>query len=134
MITLRELFKVTWSINRLELGVRNGDLLLLHRIWIGKDCNREHLPPGLVGVWSKGGITLCDRPINAHGLPKRGGEPESGWGLKERSVPKEILDAEVWVLGMRSDRSDGAYTVSADIILTEMEVELLKADLAKEDQ
>ena len=132
MITLRALFKTTCSITRLEIDARAADLHLLHKFWIGANCNREHLPHGMLRDWSSNKITLCDHPINVHGQSKRGGDIEIAWGLKNGSVPKEILDAEVWMLGMRSERSDGAYTVWADIILTEMEVEMLKTILGKE--
>lgn len=132
MITLRELFDVTWSITRVELTARSsGDLSLLHQFWLGDQCDREHLPPGLVHDWAKDAITLSPRKINEHGEPGRGG-PEIGWGLKKRSIPDELLDAEIVHLRMQC-RDGITYTVSADIIMQELQIEMLKKEIEKHD-
>lgn len=128
MITLRELFGVTWTITRVELTARNdGDLRLLHQFWIGDHCDRDHLPPGMVSEWTHDRLTLSDRKINEHGEPGRGG-PEIGWGLKKKAIPDELLDAEIIHMGMTC-RDCITYEVRADILLPALHIELIRKEL-----
>ncbi len=128
MITLRELFGVTWTITRVELRARNdGDLRLLHQFWIGDRCDRDHLPPGMVSEWTHDRLTLSDRKINEHGEPGRGG-PEIGWGLKKKAIPDELLDAEIIHMGMTC-RDCITYEVRADILLPALHNELIRKEL-----
>lgn len=128
MITLRELFGVTWTITRVELTARNdGDLRLLHQFWIGDRCDRDHLPPGMVSKWTHDQLTLSGRKINEHGEPGRGG-PEIGWGLKKNAIPDELLDAEIIHMGMTC-RNGITYEVRADILLPALHIELIRKEL-----
>lgn len=127
MITLRELFDVTWSITRVELTARNAELNLINQFWIGDRCDRDHLPPGMVQDWTHDRLTLSGRKINQHGEPGRGG-PEIGWGLKKNAIPDELLDAEIVHMGMNT-RDGITYAVHADIILTALQCEMAKKEL-----
>ena len=127
MITLRELFKVMHTITRVEIAARAENTVLLHSFWIGKGCDRAHLPKGMVPEWSKGRLSLSSRRINEHGKANKRGLPEIGWGLERGSIPDELLDAEITHLGGRC--ADGIeYKLSIDVILPEIIVEVLKGD------
>ena len=127
-MTLRDLFDVTWTITRVELTARDAEQRFLHEFWIGEDCDREHLPPGMIREWEKDRLTLCARKINAHGEEIRGRQPEMGWGLKNKAIPDELLDAEIVHLGMRCANGI-TYSVDAHILLTELQCEMLKKEL-----
>ena len=129
MITLRDLFDVTWTITRLELAVRDEQLRLLYRAMIGKDCDRDHISTKTLTLygWTKGTLVLSNRKINAHGDASRRG-PEMGWGYKDGSVPDQLLDAEITHLGMQC--ADGiTYTVYADVAVPAMTAEIIKTQL-----
>lgn len=124
MITLIDLFDVTPTITRIEIGARNGTGKLLHVFMYGKDCNREHLPKGYVPMWSKGMISLSDAKINVHNDRKANGQPEMGWGFNTRSIPKELMDARITHLHMHC--KDGVeYDVSCYICIPELTVDVL---------
>lgn len=127
-MTLRDLFDVTWTITRVELTARGADQHFLHQFWIGENCDREHLPPGMIREWEKDRLTLAPRKINVHGETGGKSLPEIGWGLKNKTIPKELLDAEIVHLGMRCANGI-TYTVYADIILSELQCEMLKKEL-----
>lgn len=125
MITIRELFKVTWSITKLKINVRNADGILLHQFCLGEKCSPADLPQRLWWDYQAGKLTASDTPINAHGKPTHHG-PESGWGLEKDVIPPEILDAEVTILHMNSH--DGIrYIVCVDIVMQELTLEMAKA-------
>ena len=125
MITIRELFNVTITINRVEVTVRDADTRLLHRFWFGRGCDREHLPKGLVHEWAQNRLSLSGAKINVHGERKRNGLPETGYGLKDGAIPDELLDAEVNCLHMRC-RNGIDYEIGVDVTLPALTVEMLK--------
>ena len=126
MITLRELFGVAHTITRVDITAKADGLRFLHRFWIGKNCDRGHLPKGMIQEWAKDRLSLSDRRINAHGKSNKKGLPEMGWGLEDGAIPDELLDAEIIHLGMHC--ANGIeYTVNIEVILPEMTVEMLKA-------
>lgn len=134
MITLRDLFNVTWTITRLELTVRDEQLRLLYRAMIGKDCDRDQIDSRTLMAygWTKGTLVLSDRKINAHGDASRSG-PEMGWGYKDKSIPDQLMDAEITHLGMHC--ADGIeYTVYADVAVPAMTAEIIKTQLEADDE
>lgn len=130
MITLRELFTVMWTITRVEVWARREDGQLLHRFWIGEDCDREHLPPGMISDWTHDKLTLAPRKINEHGELVRG-NIEMGWGFKKGTIPKEILDAEVTHLRVHNVGPHESKTVDIDVVMPEMHIEILKKELSE---
>ena len=129
MITLRDIFEVTPTVSRLEIVGRDADLKLLHKFWIGSNCDREHLPGGMLDDWTKGRLTLCDRTINVHGETGKGGYAEIGWGYKKGSVPHEILSAEIQWLSMGHVRAFDGMEVKVDIIMTPLAVEMCRTEM-----
>lgn len=125
MITIRELFKVTWSITKLRIAVRNADGILIHQFCLGEDCSPASLPQRLWWDYQAGKLTACNTPINSHNKPTRNG-PEMGWGLEKDVIPPEILDAEVTILHMTSHDMI-RYIVSVDIVMQELTLEMAKA-------
>lgn len=135
MITLRDLFKTTWTITRVELTVRDEQMKLLCNAWFGKDCDRDHISSQTLMAygWSKGTLILSDRKINVHGDADGRGQPAMGWGYKEGSIPKQLMDAEITHLGMHC--ADGIeYTVFADVILPAMTMEIIKTQQEADDE
>jgi len=128
MITLRELFKVNGTITRVEIQVRNDRGLLLHEFYLGEKCDPEELPPRPWRAWEQGKLTASGRPINSHGKPTRYG-PEQGWGLEEGAIPKELLDAEVCYLHMRSPDMI-RYHVTVQVYMQELTLEMVKAQFS----
>lgn len=129
-ITLRDIFDVAWTITRVEITARDPNLRLLHIFWIGEQCDRDHLPRGCVRSWEQGEMTLSDRSINVHGDAK-GKLPEMGWGYKNKSIPEELMDAEVTRLSMNS-RNGISCVVSIDVTLQPLTVDKLKAEMRED--
>lgn len=129
-ITLSDIFDVAWTITRVEITARDPDLRLLHVFWIGEQCDRDHLPRGCVRRWGQGEMTLSPRKINVHGDAK-GKLPEMGWGYKDKSIPKELMDAEVTKLSMHS-RDLISCVVAIDVTLQPLTVEKLKAEMGED--
>lgn len=135
MITLRELFNVTWTITRLDLTVRDERQRLLYHALMGKDCDRDHINSLTLMAygWSKGTLILSDRKINVHGDADGRGQPVIGWGYKNKSIPDQLMDAEITHLGMRC--ADGIeYTVYADVAVPAMTAEIIKTQLEADDE
>ena len=129
-MTLREIFDVSWTITRAEITARDPNLRLLHIFWIGEQCDRDHLPRGCVRRWEQGEMTLSPRKINVHGDAK-GKLPEMGWGCKDKSIPKELMDAEVTKLSMHS-RDLISCVVAIDVTLQPLTVEKIKAEMGED--
>lgn len=128
MITLRDLFNVTWTITRLELTVRDEQQRLIYYAMIGKDCDRDHIGSRALIRWSRGTLILSDQKINVHGDADGRGLPVMGWGYKDKSIPDQLMDAEITHLGMHC--ADGIeYTVYADVILPAMTAEIIKTGM-----
>ena len=106
MITLRELFRVTWDITVLQIVAREPDSMEFIHEWIyGEDIHESiHMYHDRM----EGKLSIIEGRINHHGEPIRGGA-ETGWGVKEKLFPAEILDAPVTHLSM-SSRSRGQGT------------------------
>lgn len=124
MVNLYELFEVTPTITRVEIGARNSTGKLLHVFWYGKDCNREHLPKGYIQMWSKNMVSLSDAKINVHNDQKANGQPEMGWGYKDHAIPDELMAAEITRLNMRC-RDGVEYIVWCDVVVPEITVDVL---------
>lgn len=124
-MTIKDVAKVQWAITKLDITARNNGAYL-HR-WIFEE-NTEMQP---VGIWrdvSGGKLSLVPVKINAHGDRKANGQPEMGWGLKEETVPAELLNAEITHLNMNC-RDGITYTVSVDVEIPMLAWELLKEGL-----
>ena len=97
MITLRELFAVSWDITELEITAREPESMKFIHEWIyGEDI---HESTHMYYDRMEGKLSIIEGRINYHGEAARGGA-ETGWGVKEKLFPKEILDAPVTHLSM----------------------------------
>jgi hypothetical protein len=128
MITLRELFRVTWTITKAEICVRDAHGKLLHEFYLGEGCAPADLPPRAWQSWSKGTLTASGRRINGHGSSTRYG-PEMGWGLLDGAIPKELLDAEVTHLSMRCPDMIRCC-VSVDVFMQELTLDMVLSQFA----
>lgn len=125
MITLRELFAVTWSITRVHISARDSNLLLLHEFIFG---DSYHLGIGERWDVEQGKLSVIIGKINEHGEPTRGGA-EMGWGYKKKSIPDLLMDAPVTHLSMVSRCQSKGYDVYIDVECAPMTVDLLKQSL-----
>ena len=126
MINLQEVFEVTWNITCADITARREDLSFIHE-FIFADESYNVSSRQWYAIKS-GELTIVLGPINWHGQPVRG-TSESGWGFKERSIPKELMEAPITVMGMR-DRCSGETQIRIDVECNEMTVEILKQTLA----
>lgn len=115
MITLREIFKVFWTITRAEITVRQPDLRFVHKWIYGENINESsHMYYDRIS----GRLSIIDRKINHHGDDGRGG-CETGWGVKEKMFPKDILDAPITHMSVINHHS-GEHTLYVDIEMHEL--------------
>ena len=127
MINLKEVFDVTWDITCAVITARREDLRFIHE-FIFADPSYRVSSRQWYDIKS-GKLTVVLGKINAHGEPTRGGS-ETGWGYKERSIPKELMEAPITVMSMR-DRCSGGTQIRIDVECNEMTVEILKQTLAE---
>lgn len=97
MITLRDLFEVTWTIAELDVTAREPEgMTFIHR-WLYGEGITETIH--MYHERAEGRLSIIEGRINHHGEATRGGS-EIGWGVKEKVLPAEILDAPVTHLSM----------------------------------
>lgn len=123
-MTVKDLFDVMRTIKEVDFVARNAEGRLLCEFRIGKEVTRDKLSSGRVYDWSKGRIYLLTRKINVHGDETRNGV-EIAWGYKNKSIPDSLLNAEIAHL-LVDHHYHGGYTLTPDVILSEIEVEILK--------
>ena len=105
MITLRELFQVTWSITKINIraytpdGVRTKDGMSFIHEWIYGDNINESVHQR--HDREDGKLSIIEGRINHHGESTRGGA-EIAWGVKEKIFPKGLIDAPITHLIMNS--------------------------------
>ncbi len=98
MITLNELFEVTPNISELRVIARDKDLRFVHE-WIFGEY--VQVSARMEYDEKDGELTINKTKINYHGDPVRGGS-ETGWGVKENLIPKELREAPIIQLSMYS--------------------------------
>lgn len=116
MITLNELFNVTWDITELDITARRPDGHLLHE-WIFGENVVETIH--MYHRRLEGELTIRQVKINHHGEDNGRGTSEMGWGVKEELIPKELREAPITHLIM-SNRSHGETRVSCDVEMQEL--------------
>lgn len=117
-MTLRDLFKVMWAITEIRITAREPeDGKYLHQWIYGPDI---HETTQMFYGKQNGKLTVVKCKINAHGDETRGGS-EMGWGVKEKLLPKELIDAPIRHLGVVNSRS-GEYRVYADVEMQKLTV------------
>lgn len=120
MMTLRDLFDVFWTVTEVSITARKDDGEFLHQWIYGENINETlHMYHDRMA----GKLTLVDGKINAHGDPTRGGS-EIGWGVKTKLFPKDLLDAPITHMGVRSYQS-GTNSVSVDVTMHPLTVAAL---------
>ena len=106
MITLRDLFAVTWDITELDITAREPETMTYVHRWLYGDGITETIH--MYHERKAGKLSIIEGQINHHGEPTRGGS-EIGWGVNEKLFPAEIIDAPVTHLLMMP-RSRGRGT------------------------
>lgn len=123
MFTLRELAKAMWNITEVDF-IAYDNYKFQHEFIFGPHVyETSHM-------WQRrrdGNLTIIDRKINAHGDSGRRG-PELGWGLKEKEIPKELLDAPINHINIMPAPSFENH-ISISIELPALQAEILKEDL-----
>jgi hypothetical protein len=126
MINLQEVFDVSWDITCAYITTRQDSLFIHEFVFVDKPyrvTSRQWY------AMKSGELTIVLGPINWHGQPVRG-TSESGWGFKERSIPKELMEAPITVMSMRERCGGRGTQIRIDVECNEMTVEILKQTLA----
>ena len=122
MITLRDIFAVTWDITELWITAREPESMQFIHQWAYGDGIRE--TTHMYYDRMDGKLTMVNNRINHHGEATRGGA-EMGWGVNEKLFPPAILDAPVTHMLMR-DRSQGrGTTCSVDVEMHRLTAETI---------
>ena len=127
MINLKEVFDVTWDITCADITARAEDLSFIHEFIF---ADKSYFVSS--HQWYKiqeGKLTIVPGPINWHGQSVRG-TSESAWGFKERSIPKELMEAPITVMSMIERCGGRGKQIRIDVECNEMTVEILKQTLA----
>lgn len=112
MITLRDLFKVTWDITELDITAREPDTTqYVHRWIFGEDISK---PVHIRYEQEAGRLSIIEKKINAHG----GGE--IAWGVKEKLLPADLIDAPITHLRLTRRCQDNGQTCAVDIELNRL--------------
>lgn len=123
MFTLRELARAMWNITEVDITAYDNYKFQHEFIFGPHVYETSHM-------WQRrrdGNLTIIDRKISAHGDPGRRG-PEMCWGLKEKEIPKELLDAPINHINIMPAPS-GEHHISICIELPALQAEILKKDL-----
>ncbi|MBR1780472.1 MAG: hypothetical protein IJ751_03615 [Oscillospiraceae bacterium] len=127
-ITIRDIANVTPTITKINVIARADSTRYLHQWLIGD--YPENLPRKLFWDEHTGKLSVIRTNINVHHEPTRYG-PEMGWALKESAIHSALLNAPITHLSMNC--ADGiTYELSIDITLTELEVEMIRAEFDAE--
>lgn len=132
-MNILDISRVAWTITRLDVTARAEDTRFLHRWIIGE--KPPHIKEGGRMFWEvrRGEISIVKRKINGHCDRKANGQPEMGWGLDEKALPCELLEAEITRLDMRC--SDGVtYTVSVDVLMSPIMAEMLTQQMSAPEE
>lgn len=126
MINLQEVFDVTWDITCAQITARREGLSFIHE-FIFAD------PSYFVSQFQwyriqEGKLTIVPGPINCHGELVRG-VSESGWGYKNGSIPKELMEAPITVMSMRERYQNKGKHIRIDVECNDLTVEVLKQKL-----
>lgn len=126
MITLEEVFDVSWTITSAEITARDEHTRLLHRFIFADAYNVS------ISQWhdiEAGRLTIVLGKINVHGDEARGGA-EIGWGYKKKSIPTELMEAPITHMQMGSRYRGKGTQVYIDVECSRMTAEILKQSLA----
>ena len=111
MITLNELFDVTWNITVLNITAREPGGRFLHEWLMGEGITESiHMRNDR----EDGKLTFMPVKINYHGDDNGRGTSEIGCGVKESLIPKELREAPVTHLIMR-ERYHSGTVVYCDV-------------------
>ena len=107
MITLRDLFEVTWDITKLDITAREPETTTYVHRWLYGEGITETIH--MYHERKAGRLSIIEGRINHHGEPTRSGS-EIGWGVNEKLLPAEIIDAPVThLLMMPRPRGNGTW-------------------------
>ena len=117
MLTLRELFKLTWDISELCITARRPeDHRFIHEWMYGEYLYET---THLYHKRRAGELTFNPVKIQHHGEHTRGGS-EIGWGVKEKLFPSELLDAPITHLTMWAMSQGRGTKAYVDIEMQEL--------------
>lgn len=112
MITLRNLFQITWGITELDITAREPDTTqYVHRWLYGEKIDK---PIHIRHEQEAGRLSIIEKKINAHG----GGE--IAWGVKEKLLPADLIDAPITHLRLTSRYQGKGQTCAVDIELNRL--------------
>ena len=114
-MTLREIFEAFWTITEVDVTARDANGRFIHKWIYGPNIHVSMFKRHEV---EDGKLTIVDCKINAHGDPARGGI-ETGWGVKEKLFPKDMLDAPIRHMSAGCYR-DGQHTLRVDLEMHQM--------------
>ena len=123
-MTIRELFDVCWTIDKVWVRARAEDLRLLHSFVIG-EYKRWELGRNTIWRIESGEVSYIPLKVNAHGDPGKHG-PEMGWGLKSKVIPDEILDAPVTEMDLTRYSGQEGKELHVSITLPVIQCEMMK--------
>lgn len=134
MITLKDLFEVTWTVTELIVTARDETGVFRHKFYFSPGAP-ETMPQGVRSDTEDGKTTYIWSRINEHGKPTRSGS-EMGWGVNIKKIPKEILNAEIMHLSMSGQWThiyrDG-NRVNVDVVMHDLEIAAAKDNLEAKD-
>lgn len=129
MLTLRELFKLTYDIAEVCITARTPDDGHYLHEWIFGEHIYEtgHMYHERI----EGKLTIRNEKIQHHGEPARGGA-EIGWGVKDKLFPKELLYAPITHLSMVPMSQGRGTKVRVDVEMQELTAMMLVKSEEKE--
>ena len=122
MLTLKELFKLTYNIAEVDITARTPENEHFIHEWIfGEDIyETNHMYHERID----GKLTIRDEKIQYHGDAVRGGS-EIGWGVKEQLFPKELINAPITHLSMHPMSQGRGTKAYVDIEMQEITAMML---------
>jgi len=110
-MTLKDLFKVLWTIIEITVTVRDPDGIYIHRWEYGPDIDvSAHMAYEI----SRKKLTVVNIKVNEHGNPKGNGI-EMGWGVNEKIFPKAILEAPIKHMSVRNRQKGDVLSVDIEM-------------------
>ena len=116
-MTLREIFEAFWTITEVDVTARDANGRFIHKWIYGPNIHVSMFQRHEV---EDGKLTIVDGKINAHGDPARGGT-ETGWGVKEKLFPADMLDAPIRFMSVGCHHN-GEHTLRVDVTMHPMTV------------
>lgn len=129
MLTLKELFKLTYNIAEVTITARTPEEGHYLHEWIFGEDIKETL--NMYHERIAGKLTIRSEKIQHHGEKTRGGA-EMGWGVKDELFPKNLLYAPITHLSMVPMSQGRGTKVRVDVEMQELIAMMLVKSEEKE--